>query len=62
MGGARSTYGEKKGVYGILVGKPEGKRPLGRHRRRWEENITMDFQEVACGGMDCIELAQDRDR
>ena len=43
-------------------GKPEGKRPLGRPRRRWEDNIKMDFQEVGCGGMDWIELAQDRDR
>ena len=46
----------------VLVGKPEGKRPLGRPRRRWEDNITMDFQEMVCGGMDWIELAQDRDR
>jgi hypothetical protein len=45
-----------------LVGKPEGKRPLGRPRRRWEDNIKMDLQEVGCGGMDWIELAQDRDR
>jgi len=44
------------------VGKPEGKRPFGRHRRRWENNIKMDLQEVGCGGMDWIELAQDRDR
>ena len=45
----------------MLVGKPEGKRPLGRPRRRWEDNIKLDLQEVGCGGMDCIELAQDRD-
>ena len=45
-----------------LVGKREGRRPLGRPRRRWEENIKMDLQEVGCGGMDWIELAQDRDR
>jgi hypothetical protein len=45
-----------------LVGKPEGKRPLGRPRRRWEDNINMDLQEVGCGVMDWIELAQDRDR
>jgi hypothetical protein len=45
-----------------LVGKSEGKRPLGRSRHRWEDNIKMDFQEVGCGGMDWIELAQDRDR
>ena len=46
----------------VLVGKPEGKRPLGRHRRRWEDNIKMDLQEVGCGDMDWIELAQDRNR
>jgi len=45
-----------------LVGKPEGKKPLGRHRHRWEDNIKMDLQEVGCGGMNWIELAQDRDR
>jgi len=53
--------GERRGLYGVLVGKPEGKRPLGRPRRRWEDNIKMDLQEVKCGGMDWIELAQDRD-
>ena len=45
-----------------MVGESEGKRPLGRPRRRWEDNIKMDLQEVECGGMDWIELAQDRDR
>ena len=53
---------EKRGVYRVLVGKPEGKRPLGSPRLRWEDNIKMDLQEVGCGGMDWIELAQDRDR
>jgi hypothetical protein len=52
----------RRGVYRVLVGKSEGKRPLGRPRRRWKDNIKMDFQEVDCGGMDWIELAQDRDR
>ena len=46
----------------VLVGKPEGKRPLGRPRRRWEDNIKKNIQEVGCGGMDWIEMAQDRDR
>jgi len=54
--------GEGRGVYRILVGKLEGKRPLGRPRRRWEDNIKMGLQEVGCGGMDWIELAQDGDR
>jgi hypothetical protein len=52
----------RRGVYRVLVGKPEGKRPLGRQRRRWEDNIKMDLQEVGFGGMDWIGLAQDRDR
>jgi len=54
--------GERRGVYRVLVGKPEGKKPLGRLRRRWEDNIKMDLQEVGFGGMDWIELAQDKDR
>ena len=62
MGGACSRDGERRGVYRTLVGKPEGKRPLGRPRRRREYNIKMDFQEVGCEGMDWIDLAQDRDR
>jgi len=49
-------------VYGVLVGKPEGKRPLGRPRRKWENNIKMELQEVGCAGVDWIELAQGRDR
>ena len=54
--------GGRRGVYRVLVGKPEGKRPIGRPRRRWEDSIKMDLQEVGCGSMDWIELAQDRDR
>ena len=52
---------ERRGVHRVLVGKPEGKRPLGRPRRRWEDNIKVDLQEEGCGGTDWIELAQDRD-
>jgi len=48
--------GERKGVFRVLVGKPEGKRPLGRPSRRWEDNIKMDLQEVGCGGMDWIDM------
>jgi hypothetical protein len=62
MGGACSADGEEIVVYRVLVGKPEGKRPLGRSRRRWEDNIMMDLQEVRCGGMVWIGLAQNRDR
>jgi hypothetical protein len=54
--------GEGRGVYRVLVGKPERKRPLGRPRFRWEDNIKMHLQEVGCRGMGWIELAQDRDR
>ena len=54
--------GERRGIYKVLMGKSEGKRPLGRPRRRWEDNIKMDLQEVGCGGMDWIKLAEDRDR
>jgi transcription termination factor 2 len=57
-----ARIGEGKGVYMGLVVKPEGKRPPGRPRRRWKDNIKMDLQEVGCGGMNWIELAQDRDR
>jgi len=52
----------REGVYRVLVGKPAGKRPLGGPRRRWVDNIRMDLQEVVCGYMDWIGLAQDRDR
>ena len=51
-----------KDLYRVLVGKPEGKRPLGRPRRIWENNIKMDLQEVGCGGMDRLDLAQDKDK
>ena len=54
--------GERRGVYRVLVGKPEGKRPLGRPRCRWVDNIRMYLQEVGCGYMDWIGLVQDRDR
>ena len=57
-----SRMGEGRGVHRVLVGKPEGKRPLGRPRRRWEDNIKMDLQEVGRGCEDWMELAQDRDR
>jgi len=53
--------GERRGLYRILVGKPEGKRPLGRPRRKWEDKIKKDLQEVGCRFVDWIELAEDRD-
>jgi hypothetical protein len=53
---------EGRGAYRVLVRKPKGKRPLGRPRRRWEDNIKMDLRQVGCGVMDWIQLAQDRDR
>jgi hypothetical protein len=56
------AYGEERGVHRVLVGKPEGKRPLERPRRRWEDNIKMDLQEVGLGSGDWIESAQGRDR
>ena len=57
-----ARMGEERGVYRVLVGKREGRRPLGRPRRRWVDNIRMDLQEVGCGYMEWIGLAQDRDR
>ena len=57
-----ANTGERRGIYKVLVGKPEGKRPLGKPRHTWKDNIEMDLQEVGCGGMEWIELAQDRDR
>jgi hypothetical protein len=57
-----ARMGEKRGVHRLLVGKPEGKRPLGISRHRWQNNIKMDLQEVGRGGMGWIDLAQDRDR
>ena len=57
-----ACMGEDRGVHRVLVGKPEGRRPLGRPRRRWEDNIKMDLQEVGRGRGDWMELAQDRDR
>jgi len=57
-----ARIGEGRGVYRVLVWVPEGKRLLGRPRRRWEDNIEMDLQQVGCGGMGWIELAEDRDR
>jgi len=60
--GQVAHMGQKRGVYRVLVGKPEAKRPDGRSRHRWEDNIMMDIQEVGCGGMDWSEPAQNRDR
>ena len=56
-----ARMGEEREAYKVLVGKPEGRRPLGRPRRRWVDNIRMDLQEVSCGHVDWIRLAQDRD-
>jgi hypothetical protein len=60
----KNLLGKKRvrGAYRVLVGKPEGRRPLGRPRRRWEDNIKTDLLEVGCGCVDWIGLAQDRDR
>jgi len=57
-----ARMGKRKGEYRVLVGTPEGKRPRGRPRRRWKDNIKMGLQKMGCGGIDWIELAQDRDR
>jgi len=62
LAGHVARMGEERGAYRVLVGKPEEKRPLGRPRRRWVDNIRMDLQEVGCGYMDWIGLAQDTDR
>jgi hypothetical protein len=61
LAGHVACMGERRGAYRALVGKPEGRRPLGRPRHRWEDNIKMDLREVGCGGADWIDLAQDRD-
>jgi hypothetical protein len=57
-----ARMGEERKLYNVLVGKPEGKRPLGRPRRRWEDGIRMDLREIDLGGVDWIRLSQDRDR
>ena len=62
MGGTCSTYGERRGTYRVLVVKPENKGLFGKPRLRWEDNIKTDLQEVERGCMDCIDLAEDRDR
>jgi len=54
--------GERRRIFRVLMGKPEGKRPLGRPKHRWKDNIKMDLKEVGCGGMDWIKLTQERDR
>jgi len=60
--GRVALMGESRGLYRVLVGKPEGKKPLGRPRHSWENNIKMDLQEVGCEGMDWLDLAEDRNR
>jgi len=62
LAGHVARMGEERGVCRVLVGKPEGRRPLGRPRRRWVDNIRTDLQAIECVYMDCIGLAQDRDR
>jgi len=61
MGGCVARMGDMRNAYGILVGKPEGKRPLGRPMRRWEDNIRMNVREIGCEAVDWIHLAQDWD-
>ena len=61
LAGHIARTGERRDVYRVLVGKPEGKRPLGRLRRRWEDNIKVDLLGVGCGGTDWIDVAQDKD-
>jgi hypothetical protein len=61
MGEAYSTCGKKRNACKVLIGKPEGGRPLGRHRRRWENNIKMNLIEIRWDGVDWIQVAQDRD-
>ena len=62
LAGHVARMGEERGVYRVFLGKPEGRRPVGRPRPGWVDNIRMDLQEVGCGYMDWIGLAQDRDR
>ena len=62
MGGHVAHMGERRGIYRVLMGKLEGKRPLGRPKVRWEDNMNVNLQEVECGSVDWIELAQDRYR
>jgi hypothetical protein len=62
LAGHVARMGKKSNAYRVLVRKPEGKRPLGRHRRKWEYNIKMDVREIGWGGMDWIHLTQDRDQ
>ena len=57
-----ARMGDRRGLFRVLVGKPEGKRPIGRPRHRWEDNIKMDLQEMGCVGIDWIDVAQYRDR
>jgi hypothetical protein len=61
VGGAGGMHGRGEKVYKVLLGKPDGKRPLGRPRRRWEDGIRMDLREIGLGGVDWIQLSQDRD-